>query len=116
MNAFDERNRLGFRSLANPPPMKKRSKTSYESLSQEILSDEVACASYAENRLRREMAEKFFGAMAKKGMTEKDLLSRIGKTQLPRLLHREVGGDLNLYSIVRLAQVLGLRVKITLEK
>ena len=72
----------------------------------------IARVAYNENNLRREMSNVFKAAMMKREMSAPDLAYAVfvKPSQIKRLLHEEVGGSLELKTILRAADYLGLDV------
>jgi hypothetical protein len=87
------------------------------SLEKEIMRDPDARAAYMENSLRRVMAEVFKEAIKEKGLPKYYFFRHLGisQTQAFRLLQKEVGGSLSLFSICRAADALGLEVSLNIK-
>jgi len=83
-----------------------------DALLSEILRDPVAGAAARENDLRCALAAAFEDARRRKGWSVRQFGDALGtsKTQVQRLLNKEKGGSLTLYSIVRAALAVDLDV------
>ena len=83
-------------------------------IKEEVLSNHIASCAYLENKLRREIAIVFKKAIKSQCLTDRQICakSRITGNQLDLLLHNKVGGKLNLSTLIRVAKVLNLNVRI----
>lgn len=90
----------------------------FEALAKEIMADPVARAAAIENGLRRGIGAAFDLARERKKMTVRELADASGVkiSQTQRALHQEVGGKLDLNSLVRIADALGLEIKIEINE
>ncbi len=88
---------------------------SFEELEKKVMQDQVARTAAIENRLRRKFGEKFEIRRRQQGLSIKKLAkaAKVSETQVRRALHRELGGNLQLKTIVRIADVLGLNISIS---
>lgn len=91
---------------------------SFEELAREVMSNPDARTAAAENELRRAVAKTLDNYLKAYGINPGQLSMQAGipMAHVHRLLHHEVGGPLPLRSIVRAADVFGLKVKITLTR
>lgn len=84
--------------------------TNYEDTERLIMSDLVARTAARENGIRRRLAASITKAMETVKITDSQLAERTEcpMEQIQRLLHKDRGGVLELRTIVRAADVLGL--------
>jgi predicted transcriptional regulator len=83
----------------------------------DLSDDLVVRVAAEENGIRREMAKEFEEARIENNLSIADLAHNMetSRAQVRRLLHKEVGGVLELKTILRAADVLGFYVDIHLE-
>lgn len=83
----------------------------FDEISELIKKDVVADAAYNENGFRRKLSNTLLRKMKKLEITEKDLIekAKIKKSELNRLLHKEIGGRVSLTTIFRVCHVLKLK-------
>ena len=86
---------------------------SLEELKRDLFEDIEGRAAYLEAKYRRRIAARLEAAMKASGTSYRDLASamRSSKSQVQRLLNKQRGGSLTLLTIVKAAEVLGLRVE-----
>lgn len=86
----------------------------FDDLLKEALETPDARYAFKENALRRRLGAALDQARAAKGLTVRQLASKMGTStsQVQRLLHGEVGGSVTLASLCRAADALDLRVDI----
>lgn len=94
----------------------RRTRTWAETLGS-VLDSPAAKAAYDENNLRREISKVFRAEKEKRGLSLRKLANVLGISisQTQRLLHEDLGGPLNLLSIVQAANALGLKIKIDIS-
>ena len=93
-------------------------KNDFEDLLEMVMSVADARTAALENDLRRELGEMFERERLKHGLSLRSLASRtdVSPLQIQRLLHKEVGGNLNLRTIVRAADDLGYTLSFVLKE
>ncbi len=84
----------------------------------EILKNRTARVAAKENSFRFQLAELIISTCEEKGFDPKVIMDEIGlsATQMRRLLHREVGGNLQLKSIVKILDFLDLDLTFEVSK
>lgn len=84
--------------------------TNYDDTEQFVMSDLVARTAARENGIRRKMAARLGEVMISLGLEEYELAeqTQCNIDQIRKLLHRDLGGGLELRTIIRAADVLGL--------
>lgn len=95
--------------------MYNKKTTNYEKLVKKLMKDPIVKAAHDENEFRRYLADSIKRWIVNKGYSDKDIikLAKISKSQLDRLLHKEVGGLLYLSTIIRVLNVFDLKLSPT---
>ena len=88
--------------------------TNFDDLMEKVWANRAARTAAIENNLRRELGVIFEQKV--KTIAHLLKLANISATQAKRLLHRELGGNLNLKTIIKAADALGLTVDIKLSE
>lgn len=86
----------------------------YDSIKAELLDDLDVRVAYNESMLRRSLAEVLENRRATRGLTIRELarLMNTSKSQVQRVLNEESGGSLTTRTMVRAAEVLGVKLRL----
>jgi len=90
---------------------------SFDELQKKVMQNQVARTAAIENNLRRKLGETFDIHRKQQGLSIRNLAkaAKISELQARRALHRELGGNLQLKTIIRIADVLGLNITISTQ-
>lgn len=85
----------------------------FNAMINEIMNNDEARYAAIENRIRRTIGLVVCKEMKKQNLSLDDMQDLMGPpvSQLRRLLHNELGGQLTLYTICRALDILGLELK-----
>jgi ribosome-binding protein aMBF1 (putative translation factor) len=90
----------------------------FEKLTALVNSDKVARTARIENNLRRNLGEILDNERIRQGLSIRDLAKELETSisQVQRVLHREVGGNLTLKTLVRAADALMMVISVNIRQ
>lgn len=94
-----------------------RSEINFDDMSREVLNDPDARAAAKENCVRHKLGALFTDYMRQSGLLPLDLARKtsLSISQVNRLLQLEVGGNLTLFTICRVADELNLEISLNIS-